>query len=408
MTTLTNTSVSGDGSWLLTALSFQDTPTFSFLLSNASLTVNDAFWVAGGGATLTGTVIAGTAVKSQPSAIKIGTGDLTISATVNVVGALVLQGGSGPQNTTPEILESGAINVGPTGTLTLQNNVFDNFPINVAGGTVDLTTASSMPQINFTGGSGNVLLRQGVGLDVTGFRAGDTITVEGTSVSGALWANGSGYYQVGTTQLEFAGPTAPAASYTATADGHGNTIVTTTAEPSGTVSYTDLALGVSSSAALATGASTSTPWEYVDNSNDSEALSTATPDVSILSIGGTKAVEVYSGQNVISPGYGSSFLTGGTGDDTFRVSLELNAPAVWDTICNFHANDTVTVSGLIPGAFTTKVDAWDGAAGYQGATIRFLDNTGTIMGSLTFAGQSAAQVEAHAQGIVGTGYQITG
>ena len=406
MATLSNSSTSLDGNWLLTAQSIQTSALFSFLAPGAALTVNDAFWATGGGATLTGVIVAGSPVASQPVTIKSGAGDLTVSATVNVVGSLVLQGGVGPQNSAPELLESSAINVGPTGILTLKNNVFDNFPINITGGTVDLTNASSSPGITFSSGSGNVVIRNGSGLDVTGFRAGDTITVQGASVSGRLSANSSGYYQAGSALLEFSGPTAPAATYQAAPDGKGNTVITTTAEPAGTVSYTDLSLGVSSYYALSTG--NVTPWEYVDINNDSEALSTATPGVSILTAGGTKAVQVFSGQNVISAGYGSSFLTGGTGADTFRLAVEVNAPAIWDTICNFHSGDTVTISGLIPGAFSTKVDAWDGAAGYQGATMRFLDSSGAVMGSVTFAGVSAAQVQSYAQGLVGTGYQLTG
>ena len=54
---------------------------------------------------------------------------------------------------------------------------------------------------------------------------------------------------------------------------------------------------------------------------------------------------------------------------------------VWDTLANFHAGDALTVWGWSPGGIET-IDALDGAAGYQGATLRLANAQGSLVSSV--------------------------
>ena len=74
---------------------------------------------------------------------------------------------------------------------------------------------------------------------------------------------------------------------------------------------------------------------------------------------------------------------------------------VWDTLANFGAGDALTVWGWSPGSGTETVDALDGAAGSQGATLRLANAQGGPVSSVTFAGLSADQA-AHLQMSTGT------
>jgi len=124
------------------------------------------------------------------------------------------------------------------------------------------------------------------------------------------------------------------------------------------------------------------------------------PNVFLKGGSGPKALAASSGQNVLDGGTGSAFLTGGSGTDTFFVDVR-GANVTWDTLTNFHAGDAVTVWGWSPGSGTEHWDALDGAAGYQGATLRLANAQGGPVSSVTLAGLSADQA-AHLQMSTGT------
>ncbi len=107
--------------------------------------------------------------------------------------------------------------------------------------------------------------------------------------------------------------------------------------------------------------------EYIYNGSDSLQL-TAPQGSNWYFGGGTEltALNAVSGNNVFLASTGSSFMTGGSGDDVFDVP-DANATdvTVWDTVVNFHPGDQVNLAGL---AGTGWSYAWDGVQGAAGST----------------------------------------
>ncbi len=141
--------------------------------------------------------------------------------------------------------------------------------------------------------------------------------------------------------------------------------------------------------------------QYVYAGSDSMAMSGSAPGLFLKGGSGDDALAVSSGRNVLDGGGGSNFLVGGTGTgslDTFFVDGR-GAADVWSTIANFHAGDTATLWGYVPGVTQLTWTDGQGAAGYTGATLHadMLGN-GVSQASLTFAGLSVAQAQAMVAG----------
>jgi len=351
---------------------------------------------------------AGTVIQVEGGPLVFGP-DLT----VDVTGAANLFSNEGRGQ--GSITNAGTINVGPGGDLALAGVFGSTGEMHVASGTLDLsgalTGSSDTTVVVFDDGAGKLLFRynisgpgeSGYAPQIYGFRAGDAIDIEDASASGPLSPDGSGTLAVGRGRLLLMGQTAPGATYTASPDGAGGTLVTTTAEPAATAIFTDQTTGATGSYALApaSGGPSYLQWQYRTAGTDTTAIKAAVPNVFLKAGAGTKALAAASGQNVLDGGTGSAFLTGGSGTDTFFVDLRGAAAVTWDTLTNFHAGDSVTVWGWVPGIGTETVDALDGAAGYQGATLRLGNGLGGPVSSVTLAGLSADQA-AHLQMSTGT------
>lgn len=167
------------------------------------------------------------------------------------------------------------------------------------------------------------------------------------------------------------------------------------------LSYTATASGGTGTVAMddpGAGAPNYLQAQYINAGADAQSLSTQAPNVFIRGGSGDDAIQVSSGQNVLDGGLGSNFLIGGTGADTFFT--DARAPGVvWNTIRDLHAGDAATLWGFAPGVSSYRWDGVDGAAGFQGATLRANIAGGAgragsgIDASITFNGLSIQQAQ---------------
>ncbi len=374
-----------------------------------------------------GIVLVGSSDASQPAGI--GGFDLTLgmNLSVDVTGAAYLGSGISPFQPNLTTLTTGAtVNVGPGGNLALRGDFGGTSAIHVASGTLDFSDAypsSSNPNfpllVQMDDGAAKVVLDDGLLATVKGFRAGDVLDFRNyrypfgflglppypsgpfqAAVQGAQLQVSSNGTVIKSVTL--AGPQVPGATYQASLSGANDILVTTTAQPAAAVAFADQTTGASGSHAMdaASGGPDYLQWQYLDAGSDTVAMTAGIPDVFLKGGGGTKALAATSGENVLDGGTGSAILTGGSGKDTFFLDVRGTAQ-VWDTLANFGAGDALTVWGWSPGSGTETVDALDGAAGAQGATLRLANAQGGPVSSVTFAGLSADQV-AHLQMSTGT------
>ena len=150
---------------------------------------------------------------------------------------------------------------------------------------------------------------------------------------------------------------------------------------------------------VATGGPSYLQWQYIWSGDDGVALASPAPNTFLRGGPGQDAIQVTSGQNVLDGGAGSNFLTGGTGADTFFTDAR-GASVVWNTLRNFHAGDSATLWGFVPGISSYRWEAADfGAPGFEGATLRanIVGGAGRmgdgIDASITFTGMSVAQAQ---------------
>ncbi len=141
--------------------------------------------------------------------------------------------------------------------------------------------------------------------------------------------------------------------------------------------------------------------QYIYSGSDNVDMSGGVPGLFLKGGGGNDALAVSSGRNVLDGNLGSNFLSGGTGpgsQDTFFVDGRDTA-TVWSTIANFHAGDTATLWGYVPGVTTLAWADGQGAPGYTGATLHAdMRGDGSSTASLTFAGLTVAQAQAMVAG----------
>ena len=137
--------------------------------------------------------------------------------------------------------------------------------------------------------------------------------------------------------------------------------------------------------------------QYLYSGSDGVSLTANQPGFFLRGSTGDDALAVSTGRNVLDGGKGSNFLSGGTGAgsaDTFFVDGRGTA-TIWSTIANFHAGDTATLWGYVPGVTNLSWADGQGASGYTGATLHAdMQGNGASSASLTFAGLSVAQAQA--------------
>ncbi len=109
-------------------------------------------------------------------------------------------------------------------------------------------------------------------------------------------------------------------------------------------------------------------WQFVSITPEALAVSVNTRNWFLRSGSGDDALDAFAGTNVLDGGTGSNFLSGGQDGDAFFLDIRDLAAAVWSTVTDFGANDTVTVWGITP----DMPMAWQegkGAPGYTGTTL---------------------------------------
>ncbi len=126
---------------------------------------------------------------------------------------------------------------------------------------------------------------------------------------------------------------------------------------------------------------------------DNLNVSATVPNVFIRTGSGNDAIDVSkaNGNNVLDGGGGSSFLTGGTGNDTFFLDGRSLASAAYSTIVNFHAGDNATVFGVDATTFTLTTQDNQGAAGAKGVAFTF-GGAGKPSATVVLAGFSSADL----------------
>ncbi len=124
-------------------------------------------------------------------------------------------------------------------------------------------------------------------------------------------------------------------------------------------------------------------------------ITATAPNVFISLDGGTGedaiAVNLLNGNNVLNGSTGSSFLYGGTGNDTFFVDDRHATADIWSTVVGFHSGDNATVWGITPAAFNLSWVNGQGASGYSGLTMH-ASASGEPTASLTLSGFSSADL----------------
>lgn len=128
--------------------------------------------------------------------------------------------------------------------------------------------------------------------------------------------------------------------------------------------------------------------EYIYAGSDNLSLSTLNGSVFLHSGSARSAIAVRTGDNVVDGSAGSSFLSGGTGNDTFFVDVRGLTTDIWSTIVGFHAGDQATIWGVTPNDFHMSWLDNQGAAVAQGLTCN-LSADGKPTANITLAGYAS-------------------
>lgn len=126
---------------------------------------------------------------------------------------------------------------------------------------------------------------------------------------------------------------------------------------------------------------------------DNLNITAAVPNSFIRSGSGNDAIDVsrVNGNNVLDGSSGSSFLTGGTGNDTFFLDDRALASDTYSTVVNFHAGDNITVFGVDATNFKMTTQDNQGAAGAKGLAYTFT-SAGKPTATVVIAGFSSADL----------------
>jgi hypothetical protein len=126
---------------------------------------------------------------------------------------------------------------------------------------------------------------------------------------------------------------------------------------------------------------------------DNLNITATVPNAFIRTGSGNDAIDVskVNGNNVLDGGGGSSFLTGGTGNDTFFLDDRGLASDAYSTIVNFHAGDNITIFGVDPTNFHLTTQDNQGAASAKGLAYTFT-SVGKPNATVVIAGFSSADL----------------
>ena len=122
-------------------------------------------------------------------------------------------------------------------------------------------------------------------------------------------------------------------------------------------------------------------------------ITATVPNVFIRTGSGNDAIDVSkaNGNNVLDGAGGSSFLTGGTGNDTFFLDGRSLASDAYSTVVNFHAGDNITVFGVDATNFKLATQDNQGAASAKGVAFTF-NGAGKPNATVVIAGFSSADL----------------
>ena len=255
--------------------------------------------------------------------------------------------------------------------------------VRLAAGRVTVESGGNVLALAFAGPGTLTINDGGVAGPITGFAAGDTITLAGVPFSAASSASASAGIltittgQSGGTSLQVAAP-ARTNFRLAAAPATGGTAITL--EPGLSVGGTAPALATEYRG----------PVDGIENQfvalSPNTVAGVSTDNWFLHAGGGVSALAAHGGRNVLDAGTGSGFLVGGTGQDTFFASAPTAAPT-WTTVLG-HAGDDVTLW-----SFGTAPTSWAdglGAAGYTGLTL--ITTVNGLDTRLTLAGYSMADL----------------
>ncbi len=126
---------------------------------------------------------------------------------------------------------------------------------------------------------------------------------------------------------------------------------------------------------------------------DNLNITATMPNVFIRTGSGNDAIDVskVNGNNVLDGAGGSSFLTGGTGNDTFFLDDRSLASDAYSTVVNFHAGDNITIFGVDPTNFHLTTQDNQGAAGAKGLAYTFT-SVGKPNATVVIAGFGSADL----------------
>ena len=284
----------------------------------------------------------------------------------------------------------------------------------IESGALHLTgqgAAGTGPIAFATAAAGTILIDPGVTLpnDITGFTDGDTIDLRDLAFTPALTLGFEGGtlkisgQEADATYLRMIQPASEVDGvfqYRLADDGQSGTALTVTHGP-GRAAFAYAGPGV---LGTGTGEAYDGPVDHLEHAfktskPDGMAVTARTANVFIRGSDGADAITVIGGNNVLAGEGGSNFLAGGTGADdgvdTFFIEAQRSEPT-WDTIVNFHAGDVVTIwnTEMVDAAWSWR--DWQGASGYEGATLRVERGQGGLPNfDLTFAGISLQDKQDH-------------
>ena len=132
--------------------------------------------------------------------------------------------------------------------------------------------------------------------------------------------------------------------------------------------------------------------QYINVTSDSLNIAATSPGWFIHAGNGINAMSVSSGTNVLDGGTTSSFMTGGSGADTFYADTRGTAAHFWDTINNFQSGDAATIWGVTQSGFSLSWANNQGAAGSLGLTLH-ASAAGGANAAVTLAGYSQADLQ---------------
>ncbi len=147
--------------------------------------------------------------------------------------------------------------------------------------------------------------------------------------------------------------------------------------------------------------------QYIWSGTDAVAIAVASPNTFVKGGPSGDAILVTAGSNVLDGGGGSNYLVGAEGTDggfdTFFVDSR-GSVETWSSIVNFHMGDQATIFGFHPGVSTMPLTEDEGASGATGLTLHSaIDGPGAgILASITFAGLTQADADAHFSITTGT------